>query len=235
MKVLLSCIVLMGVLFSGIAHASGLQVSPIRLEIPHNEQSRQLWLSNISDQSIQVQVRVYEWTQVNGEEQLLPTNTLLATPAVTEILPGQRQLVRVVSPQPNNGAAEKTYRLMVEELPNPDQDTNTSSALNLLLSYSLPVFLQSDNQAPFDVSKVSATKSGNGVLLKNDNALRMMISDVRTDNGTVLQAGLVGYVLSNQSKSFEFDLSAVNALRMTINQSFDVRVDLTTGHVSQVE
>lgn len=204
------------------AQAASLQVSPVRFELPTTEASKPMWVSNSSSTPIQVQVRVYKWSQANGEETLSPTTEVVATPAMTELAPGGRQLVRIVrrGPAPTQ---EQAYRLLVEELPaaNPVPLKPGQPALNLLLAYSLPVFLSP--QAEQATPSLTAHVQGDALLLTNPGSRRVMVSDLKattTDGKThVVRAGLVGYVLAGQTMTFPFEAPAgTTRLSATVNQ-----------------
>lgn len=207
------------------AHAASLQVSPVRMELTTQENSKPLWVSNTGKENIHVQVRVYKWTQENGEDVLTPTNEVIATPAMTEVAPGARQIIRIVR-QAGASPDEQAYRLRVEELPQPRKvlPPGEKPALNLLLAYSLPVFLATgDTSAPQSTDLV-ATTSGGQLVLRNTGKKRVMISDLRAldqaGQETMIQQGLVGYVLSGQTRTFPMQApSQAVKVRATINQS----------------
>ena len=67
-------------LSSGMAMASGLQVSPISLSLQAKENASGLTLSNTSDNLVHAQVRVYHWTQNENGDQLATSRGLLASP-----------------------------------------------------------------------------------------------------------------------------------------------------------
>lgn len=204
---------LCGLLLAQAVLAGSLQVAPISLEFAPDEQAQGLWLSNSGDTPIRAQVRVQEWIQVDGKEQLLPTRELAASPPILEIAPGQQQLVRIVRLQPLVPAREMTYRLLVDELPGSGQPTATG--LQFLLRYSIPVFVLPQGKTPSnapreqvksDLSTLSASLQGNGdtatLTLDNAGRQRVRLSQlVHVDakgTRTELIPGLVGYVLAGQ-------------------------------------
>lgn len=208
---------------AGLAQAASLQVSPVRFELPNSEASKPLWVSNTGQAPIQVQVRVYKWDQANGEETLAPTTEVIATPAMTQVAPGGRQLVRIVR-RGGAPASEQAYRLRVEELPSatPVLVMADQPALNLLLAYSLPVFLGPESTQPQPALKAEFREGK--LWLTNTGTRRAMISDLKAkaSNGTLetVRGGLVGYVLAGQTMSFPVEAPAgTAAFRATVNQS----------------
>src|SRR5690606_10868059 len=108
---------------------------------------------------------------------LTPTTEVVASPAMAQVAPGGRQLVRIV----RRGAPlqhEQAYRLRVEELPRPDRlrDEN-GPALQLLLSYLLPVFLGPEGVD--EIPNLSAALGPKTLQLTNPGKKRVMVSDLR--------------------------------------------------------
>ena len=193
---------------AGFAQAASLQVSPVRVELPSNEVSRPLWVSNSGKETISVQVRVFKWTQANGKDVLTPTTEVVATPALTSVEPGGRQLVRMVRKGPGP-ATEQAYRLRVEELPGA-RKAEQKPALNLLLAYSIPMFLVGQDPVPASpLTGLTVRVEGNELVMRNDATRQVMISDLKAldiaGKETVVRPGLVGYVLSGQTMRFPFE------------------------------
>ncbi|WP_257227258.1 molecular chaperone, partial [Acinetobacter sp. YH16049] len=99
--------------FCSLAQAASLQVSPILVEFSSQEKAKELWLTNTGKTNIRAQVRMQEWTQLNNQEILEPTKKLIASPLITEIKPGQRQLVRLIKPANTNSTHEQAFRVLV--------------------------------------------------------------------------------------------------------------------------
>ncbi len=204
-------------LVTGILPAASLQVAPILLEFPPQEQSQALWLTNSGDQPLQAQVRVQRWTQEGGADQLAPTRDLVASPALLEVAPGQRQLVRIVRLQSGPIAGEQAFRLLVDELPSTGDTSGQESGLSFLLRYSIPVFVgtpmpvpvetsrRGPPQAPTpttDVSLLSARWQDGQLQVENRGDRRARLSQlawINSDGTRVdLKPGLLGYVLAGQ-------------------------------------
>lgn len=184
------------------AGAAGLQVTPTSLTLQARQNADGLWLSNTGTTALQAQVRVFRWTQDNGEERFEPTQALAISPPMLELAPGARQLVRVIrlgAPP----AREDSYRLIVDELP-PD-DANRPPGLQFVLRYSLPVFLAAAGDAA-PAPKLRAQLSFQGeqvrIEVRNDGDQHAQLADlVFVDpHGTrhALQSGLLGYALPGQ-------------------------------------
>jgi fimbrial chaperone protein len=209
-----------------VAAAGSLQVSPILLEFGAGDPARELWLSNSGQTPIRAQVRIEAWTQVDGADVLNPTRELLASPPITEIAPGERQLVRIVRPGAANTGGEKAYRLLVDELPDASRP-DTTSKLQFLLKYSIPAFVlragakrgepaAKGTTGPWRGGALEArVESGNNrarLVLVNHGLRRVRISQVAFVDATGtrhdLVKGLVGYALAGQRMSWPLALPA---------------------------
>lgn len=225
------------------AAAASLQVAPISVELAAGEQAEALWLSNTGDQPIQAQVRVMAWSQDASGDRLDPSRELLPSPPIVEIAPGQRQLVRIVRPQAAAVPSERAFRLLVDELPSPQQ--SPSSGLQFLLQYSVPVFVLPQGATPqdapgprpaTDVSALSASVEGTGddarLTVVNRGTRRVRLSELsRVDaSGAVapLVAGLVGYVLAGQRMQWPLSLPPDGlrgaSLRVRLNDDQDPQI-----------
>ena len=203
-------------LASGLLPAASLQVAPILLEFPPQEQSQALWLTNSGNQPLRAQVRVQRWTQEAGGEQLTATRELVASPALVQIAPGQRQLVRIVRLQSGPVAGEQAFRLLVDELPSDVEATPKQSGLTFLLRYSIPVFVGTPTpvavdsgrraspppEAATDALLLSARWQDGQLQVENRADRRARLSQlawINADGTRVeLKSGLLGYVLAGQ-------------------------------------
>ena len=237
-----------GVLSVFPTHAGSLQVAPISIEIAAQQQAQTLTLSNSGDSMLRAQVRVMAWSQAGGSDELQPTRLILASPPLVEIAPHGQQLIRIIRPDSAPATHELSYRLIVDELPDPEQaDT---SGLKLLLRYSIPVFVlpsgvvpalaRTGTIAPTDLSSISA-RLRDGVLdVANTGVTRLKISGlawVNPDGSRVtLHPGLLGYVLAGQDMHWPMNLPPAakpgGSLRAHFNGDADEQVLALdrTGH-----
>lgn len=188
---------------SASALASGLQVSPTTLTLPANRNADGLWLSNSGDSGLRAQLRVYRWTQENGEEKLEPTQDVAISPPMLELPPGERQLVRLIRLGAPPEDVESSYRVVVDELP--PQDAPAKSGLQFVLRYSIPVFLSPPGDglaAPILQAALDRSHDPMVVEISNRGELRAQIADLALIDSDgkrhVLAPGLLGYVLPGQ-------------------------------------
>jgi fimbrial chaperone protein len=71
---------------------------------------------NAGSETTLVQLDLFRWSQVDGDDVLDPTEELVAAPRVLSLEPGEERTVRVGALAPNRTAIEATYRVFVREL-----------------------------------------------------------------------------------------------------------------------
>jgi len=184
----------------GAVLAGGLQVSPVSLRLEATQNAEGMTLSNAGSERVQAQVRVYQWTQSEGKDQLAPSRGLVISPPMLDIEPGAQQLIRVIrTGPPPAGPNEETYRLAIDELPGA---TSNKTGLQFVLHYSVPVFILPQTSAPL-AHQLSwkLVESGGKVELQVANAgpehaqLARLSYTSGSGKRIVIQEGLLGYVL----------------------------------------
>lgn len=199
MRRMLSCIAATTLFFlsAHFANAASLRVAPTNLELIAPDSAAVLNLTNDGDRPINVQVRVFKWSQANGVEQLEPTTDVVASPPSTKMGPNAEYVVRVVRTSKAAVRKEASYRVIVDELPDPSRAK--AGTVTLIMRHSVPVFFRNaDAKAP-DVSW-NLTRQGGSLLLtgKNNGDSRFRLSNVTLKQGGTKigsRSGLVGYVL----------------------------------------
>lgn len=193
--------------------AAGLQISPISLSIPSDKRADEIWLRNVSSDVVHAQVRVYRWSQAGGEDVLTPDAYMIASPPMVQVGPGQQQLVRLVrvGPMAAPSANERSYRLLVDELPIKQQN-QPKAGLNFVFRYSIPVFI-AGTAAAKPVLQWQVQESGGHVWLvvRNSGTSHGQLANIAftPPNGKTVMAlnGLAGYVLPGQYRRLELHMS----------------------------
>jgi len=78
----------------GLAQATSLRVAPTNIEMIAPDSAAALTLRNEAKKPINVQMRVFRWTQQDGIERLEPTSDVVASPPAAKLGPGANYLVR---------------------------------------------------------------------------------------------------------------------------------------------
>lgn len=214
----LSAALLVGLLclVAGPVGAIGLQISPISLTIEASQTAQGLWLNNTGETELHAQVRVFGWTQAGFEGmQLAPSRGLIVSPPMVTLQPGQRQLVRVIrTGPPPQGASEQAYRLIINELPQPQ--SAQKEGINFILRYSVPVFVAPVSDSPSAAPQLrwQLRVDGNQAVLVatntgNKHAHVSQVAFVTAAGKRItLAKGLFGYVLPHVTRKWKLQSSA---------------------------
>ena len=184
------------------ARAASLQVQPAMVDVAAPGAAATITLRNDGQAPINVQVRVFRWTQVDGEERLEPTDDVVASPPEVMLPPQVDYVARIVRVVKQPVVGEETYRLLVDELPDSAQlRTNT---IRLLVRHSIPVFFAAQDRAPPSITW-SISKQGQQLILsarnEGDAHLRLSALSLRDRGGKTISfgRGLVGYALGRST------------------------------------
>ncbi len=182
------------------ASATDLRIIPVLVDPAAGVRAGVVTLINDEQRPMRVQLRVMRWTMENGRNVLQPTRDVVVSPPQATLSPRQEYVVRVVSTRPPAAGREESYRLLVDELPDPTLPRK-SGTVELVLRQSIPVFFSDvrDRAANVDWNLV---RQGNTLWLvgRNSGPRRLRIANLAIDSGgrpVFTRPGLVGYVLSN--------------------------------------
>jgi fimbrial chaperone protein len=154
-------------------------------------------LNNQSNEATDVQVRVFEWIQESGQDQLIPTEEIAVSPPFLKLKPNDSYNLRVVRINPVAISGEKTYRIIIDELPKPVDSRKAAQGVNVLLRSSLPVFV---------VNKDAITKLNWSIQQEQDNAY-LSISNVGNRHALLNNLTLVD---TTANKSYPIKVNTVN-------------------------
>jgi fimbrial chaperone protein len=202
-KTIAACLTALFALPCATLHAASLQVAPVSVEVAAPGATATLNLRNEGDKPLNAQVRVFRWTQVNGEDKLEPTDDVAASPPTVSLRPKTNYVIRVVRTAKTPVAAEETYRLLIDELPSPTQQR--AATVNIVLRYSIPVVFNSPaGGAPKLKWELQRRNNKTVVVATNEGDRRIRLSNMKvTDSkGAVANfgGGLTGYVLARSTK-----------------------------------
>jgi fimbrial chaperone protein len=196
---------------AGKAAAAALRVSPVSFELARDQRAATLNVRNEGDTAMNVQVRVFQWSQASEKDVLSETTDLVASPPFTSLEARSEQIVRLVRPGAQAADHEVAYRLLVDELPPAGDPSN--NMVQLLMRHSLPVFVRGPNTSPAKVAWRAGGAAGGAIALTGVNTggrhIRVANVQITDAGGHVLagQTGLVGYVLAGATTVWSFPRS----------------------------
>ncbi|WP_275228416.1 fimbrial biogenesis chaperone [Novosphingobium album (ex Liu et al. 2023)] len=198
--------------------ATPLLIWPIDPVITADRGGAMLWLENRGKTPAMLQIRVYRWTQADGQDQYEEQREVSASPPVVEIPGGQRQVIRLSRQGDQRAPGESAYRIIIDEVPtratpaNPSPEGTAAGAVavQFQMRYSLPLFTYGAGTDPASVAAASPRAAallrceladgpqGKALRLRNIGPVHARVVDLSltTPAGAAsLGAGLVGYVL----------------------------------------
>jgi fimbrial chaperone protein len=199
-----------GFLFALTAAEASVRVSPVLVEVRAPAGAATLTLKNDDARPVQIQIRLFRWTQIDGEERLERTPDVVVSPPFATLLPGAEYVVRVVRVTTQPVSAEESYRVIVDEVPDRAMKHN---GIHFALRYSIPVFFST--QAGEAALAWSARRDKAGLVLaaQNSGSRRLRLSNLRLldRRGRTVseQAGLVGYVLAGAAMRWNISAPGV--------------------------
>ncbi|MDO7540087.1 fimbrial biogenesis chaperone [Acinetobacter nosocomialis] len=193
---------------STIINAATIRLSPVTVEILSHQKASSISLYNQSNESADLQVRIFEWTQNNGQDQLTPTDEINISPPFLKLKPNESYNLRVVRIKPEPISGEKTYRIIIDELPKPVDSRKASQGVNVLLRSSLPVFVVNKDAITQLNWKIDTHQKEPSLNINNVGNRHALLNDLtlvdNTENKSYpIKVNTVnGYILAKQAKSY---------------------------------
>lgn len=202
------------------AQAGALSVSPTTIDLPASGGAAVLYVANRGTQPTTVQVESFDWTQTDGTDRLDASQALQISPPFAQLAPGQRQIIRLLVRPGGGSQAERAFRLVVSELPNPASPVNLR--MRVLLQFSVPVFAGPAHAISPQLVWDARVAAGSLLLTaRNDGNTRAKLTSLRlvTAKGRKrnVAPGSIVYVLSGASRQWAItasDISAGDRLRI---------------------
>jgi fimbrial chaperone protein len=189
------------------AWAARLRISPIGLHLTATERAGAITIVNTDERPVNLQLRIYAWSELeDGQEQLDRTTDLIVSPPAITVPAGASYTIRIARPviMPVNG--ERAYRLLIDELPQPDDPRTVGQGIKMVLRNSLPIFI-TDAKAMAELKwAVWQDEAGVHAQAQNQGKRHAKIANLmlHTASGNPLSfgGGLNGYVLGGATRTF---------------------------------
>ncbi|MGB9984948.1 MULTISPECIES: molecular chaperone [unclassified Herbaspirillum] len=202
------------------AQASNFEIAPVVLELSSSRTAGVIKIVNNDNHNVSLQIRAFDWNQVDSKDDLQPTQNLIISPPVFNLAPGASQVIRVVSRQAA-GAGEIAFRLLIDEIPSAAE----GATINFKFRISMPVFI-----APVTPPKVQLDyqlRSGKPARLVVQNVgnrrARLLDLALTLPNGKKITAPAGGnpYTLTGITRQYLIDtetpLAVGSKVKMTAN------------------
>ena len=155
--------------------SANLQISPVLIEVPSGGVVSSVTIANQDSRPASIQVRLFRWTQADGEETLTPTEDVVGSPPIATIEPRASLNVRVIRVAKTEVQAEESYRLVIDQLP--QSDASGRSIVSLLVRQVLPVFFEPAERGSPEVAwSIAHTSRGWALWARNSGDRRLRIA-----------------------------------------------------------
>jgi len=218
-------------------------VAPILIDLRMGESVSGLRVSNSdTTEPVSVQARLVRWRQESGEDVYMPAEAVVASPPVSRVAPGAENLIRIVRTAQTPVVGEESYRLLIDQLPEPG--AQAAGTINILIRHSVPVFFSGTDTAPaqaqwhitraVNAGPDATPQAGWRVTVNNRGDQRLRLADLRLQdaNGRVAgqRPGLVGYVLGHSTMAF-FVAAEANAANTATTSALRVSAQSEAGEM----
>lgn len=215
--------------------AATVLIWPIDPILTADKNATELWIENQGAAATTMQVRIVRWQQEGGFERYQQQQEVVASPPILRVERGGKQLIRLIKQAPVPQGKEVAYRIIVDEIPQPSDNSKPQIGLRLQMRYSIPLFVygggmavatEGENHVQVDQRNLSwsmTTLEGKPAIeVRNRDLVHVRLSKVTVRQGgseREIAPGLLGYVLPGQTRSWPLpaDLTRPGELSATIN------------------
>ncbi len=112
-------------------------VSPVRIQVSASRPNGIMQITNRDEQPVTIQAHVVAWGFDNQKDVYTDSDDVMLNPPIATIGAHQSQFIRLGLRHPNEGAQERSYRLILEEVPPP---RTAFRGVQTVLRLSIPIF-----------------------------------------------------------------------------------------------
>ena len=224
--------VLTGAVASGEAKAAAtILLWPIDPWLAADANATELWIQNQGNSATTMQVRIVRWKQEGGYERYSAQQDVVASPPIVTIQKGNKQLIRLIKQSAVPTGVEQAYRIIVDEIPQPDAKAEPTIGLKLQMRYSIPLFVygqgiptlkEGAHHALVETRNLSWRVTNEGgqpaLQVRNQGDVHVRLSQVSLEQGgqtRTVAEGLLGYVLPGSTRSWPIAASVRQPDRMS--------------------
>lgn len=139
-KAVLHAVLLAAVSFPLDVFPGDWRVTPIRLDFGREVKSGVITVTNDASEKLNVQMKAMEWTQdAEGKDVYTDTTDIIFFPKIMTIDKKEDRIIRAGIKAPAV-VREKTYRLFIEEIPEPKKAEGASVAI--AIKFGVPIFVK---------------------------------------------------------------------------------------------
>ncbi|MBM2837939.1 MAG: csuC [Deltaproteobacteria bacterium] len=195
----------------GQAYSSEWRVTPIRLDFDKGTKSGIITVSNDSAEKVHLQIKAVEWVQdAEGKDKYSDTSDLIYFPKIMILEKNEEKVLRT-GIKASSVEKEKTYRLFIEEIPQPSKEEGASVAV--AIRFGVPIFIKPEKEeARGEIEKIEMSKGVLKAVVKNSGNVHLMIISINIkgknkEGNEVYSKELSGwYLLNGSARTYSTDI-----------------------------
>ena len=130
------------VFYPAAAFSGQWRVAPARVFLDREARSSVITIVNEGEEKVNLQCKAMEWTQdPEGKDVYNESKELVFFPRILMVDKGEQRIIRAGIKAPAT-AREKTYRLFIEEIPQPKKGSSDSAQLTIAIRFGVPFFVK---------------------------------------------------------------------------------------------
>ena len=155
------------------------RVAPARVFLDRDIKSSVITVVNEGDAKINLQGKAMEWSQdAEGKDVYKDTEELVFFPRMLLVNKGEQKIIRAGMKIPA-AAREKTYRLFIEEIPEPRKSPSDAAQLTVAVRFGVPVFVKPlKEEVKGELTTAALAKGVVTATVKNTGNTHFRISDI---------------------------------------------------------
>lgn len=195
--------------FCEAAMSGNFGVSPIRLELDRDAKTGAVTVSNDDESKLQLQMRAFEWTQdANGQDLYQESSDLIFFPKLMSLEKKEQRVIRTGT-RAMAMEREKTYRLFIEEIPEPRRDPQQGAQISVAIRFGVPVFVRPLQQnVKGEIERAELSGGNLTVRVKNTGNVHFAINAVNVGAGNFLTETKGWYLLAGAAREYSMPIPA---------------------------
>lgn len=195
-------------MLAGTVHAaSNFEVSPIRVDLTADAPVATVRVLNLGSEPVIIHQSLVSWTQVDGENVYVPTDSVISSPPIFTLPGGESQVVRIGLVATTDSSVEQAYRAFLQEVPS--QPTDDGQTVQIALRIGIPVFVAPATAATPALDWALEDRGSDGLWLTvvNKGNVHVLVNDVRIEGnaGFAHDATTHRYALPGSTISWRID------------------------------
>jgi len=185
--------------------AQSLSVLPVNVFLSAGQKTATVSVTNSADKPTTIQIRAFDWSQQNNEEQLNESKNVVVSPPLATIAPAATQVVRLILRESPAGS-EATYRIILDQIPGPHEP----GVVQMVLRLSIPIFAAPEVKVAPE-AQFHLERDGDKLFLVGTNAgkshetLRDLVLTTANGQKVNVKSMASPYLLAGATRRWELD------------------------------